>query len=45
MGLAGQHCYRLFRREPGPSDAGQDFLMKENAGNGPRLDEMGLVNI
>lgn len=32
--LAGQHCHSLFRREPGLSDAKQDFLMKETAAIG-----------
>ena len=40
--MAGQHRHSLFRRELGPFNAGQDFLMKETSGIGPNFELNGF---
>ena len=42
--MAGQRRHSLFRRELGPFNAEQDFLVKETTGIGPNFELMGLVN-
>lgn len=45
-GLAGQHCQSLFRWEPGPFYAGQDFPYEGSCWSwATTLSEMGLLNI